>query len=57
VPFQQAGIPAFLAIEADETNYPNYHSTKDTSKNCDPALGNDITRALAATLFDLAIPF
>jgi len=57
VPFQRAGIPAFLSIEADETDYPYYHDTGDTSKNCNAQLGIDIARGLAGTLFDIAQPF
>ena len=29
VPFQQAGIPCYLAIEMDDTAYPGYHKTSD----------------------------
>ena len=29
VPFQQAGIPAFLAIDWDWNSYPHYHESTD----------------------------
>jgi len=56
VPFQQAGIPAFLAIDYDYEDYPYYHQTTDTwfrIRDTVP-LGLQITRASAATLADLA---
>ena len=37
VPFQQAGIPAILAIERDDTDYPDYHRTGDSVKNVNTA--------------------
>jgi Zn-dependent M28 family amino/carboxypeptidase len=57
VPFQNAGIPAILAIEADDTNYPNYHrSTDDFSPaNVNTTQSVVIMRGLAATLCDLAV--
>jgi hypothetical protein len=54
VPFQQAGIPAFLAIEWDYGSYPDYHRSTDTSEKIDASLGVQIMRAMAATLADLA---
>ncbi len=56
VPFQQAGIPAFLAIDYDYEDYPYYHQTTDTWARVQgtAALGLQITRAAAATLADLA---
>ncbi|MHB8079990.1 MAG: M28 family metallopeptidase [Candidatus Krumholzibacteriia bacterium] len=56
VPFQQAGIPAFLAIDYDYEEYPHYHQTSDTWPRIQgtAALGLQISRAAAATLADLA---
>jgi hypothetical protein len=56
VPFQQAGIPAFLAIDYDYDAYPYYHQTNDTWSRIQgtATLGLQITRAAAATLADLA---
>ena len=56
VPFQQAGIPAFLAIDYDYDAYPYYHQTTDTWSHIQgtATLGLQITRAAAATLADLA---
>jgi len=56
VPFQQAGIPAFLAIDYDYESYPYYHQTGDTWLRIQQtaALGLQITRAAAATLADAA---
>jgi hypothetical protein len=56
VPFQQAGYPAFLAIDYDYEAYPYYHQTTDTWSRIQSTapLGLQITRAAAATLADLA---
>lgn len=56
VPFQQAGIPAFLAIEWDWSSYPYYHSTQDTWSNIEATahIGFEITQACAATLAEVA---
>jgi hypothetical protein len=54
VPFQQAGIPAFLAIDWDYPTYPHYHRDTDTSNKIDPTLGVQIMKAMIATLADLA---
>jgi len=56
VPFQQAGIPAFLAIERDWSSYPYYHSTQDNWSNIQTTahIGFEITQACAATLADVA---
>ncbi len=56
VPFQQAGIAAFLAIDWDWNQYPYYHRTNDTWSNiADTAhLGLQIARAAAGTLADVA---
>jgi hypothetical protein len=54
VPFQQAGIPAFLAIDWDYGSYPHYHRNTDTSEYIDPSLGVQIMKAMVATLADLA---
>jgi len=57
VPFQQAGIAAFLAIDWDWNSYPHYHQTTDTWDNvaATAEIGVEITKACAGTLADLAI--
>ena len=57
VPFQQAGIPAFLAIDYDYGSYPGYHQTNDvwTQIAGSAGLGTQITTACAATLAEVAI--
>ena len=57
VPFQQAGIPAFLAIEYDYDDYPGYHQTSDTWSQIagTGVIGTQITIACAATLAEVAI--
>lgn len=55
VPFQKAGYPAFLAIEQDDTNYPDYHRTTDTVKNVNRGQSVDILKGLAGTIYDLAV--
>jgi hypothetical protein len=56
VPFQQAGIPAFLAIDYDYGSYPGYHQTDDNwgqiSASAD--IGTQIIKAVAATLAEVA---
>ncbi len=56
VPFQQAGIPAFLAIEWDWSDYPYYHSTQDNWGNIETTahIGFEISQACAATLAEVA---
>jgi hypothetical protein len=56
VPFQQAGIPAFLAIDMDYEDYPGYHRTTDTWAAIAPtvSIALQICRAAAATLADVA---
>jgi hypothetical protein len=56
VPFQQAGIPAFLAIDWDWGSYPHYHQTSDTWANVASTahIGYEITQACAATLAEVA---
>lgn len=56
VPFQQAGIPAFLAIDWDWADYPYYHRTTDTWEQiaATSPIGLQIARAAAATLADVA---
>jgi hypothetical protein len=56
VPFQQAGIPAFLAIDWDYASYPHYHQTSDTWQAVAPTVGIalQIARAAAGTLADVA---
>eukprot|EP01116_Phalansterium_solitarium_P008978 TRINITY_DN22953_c0_g1_i1.p1 TRINITY_DN22953_c0_g1~~TRINITY_DN22953_c0_g1_i1.p1 ORF type:complete len:456 (-),score=133.87 TRINITY_DN22953_c0_g1_i1:581-1768(-) len=56
VSFQEAGIPAFLAIERDETEYPYYHRTGDTWENISTQQSESIMRGMVATLYDLASP-
>lgn len=51
VPFQRAGIPAFLAIEADDTNYPHYHRSTDTVQWANSDQSVDILKGLAALLY------
>ena len=53
VSFQRAGIPAILAIERDDTNYPYYHQSSDTVKHVNKGQCTDIVKSLAATLVDL----
>lgn len=52
VPFIQAGVPCFLAIQRDDINYFAYHSIKDkeSSMNYDQAMG--ILRMMVSTLYD-----
>ena len=56
VPFQQAGIPAFLAIEWDWDDYPYYHSTQDNWSHVQATshIGFEISQACAATLAEVA---
>lgn len=54
VPFQQAGIPAFLAIDDDWDLYADYHLSTDTYDKVDATLGWRITRAIAGAVVDLA---
>jgi hypothetical protein len=54
VSFQRAGIPAILAIEQDDTNYPCYHRACDAIDQVNPGQSADIVRGLAGTLVDLA---
>jgi len=54
VPFQEAGIPAFLAIERDDTDYHSYHRTTDVAANCNADQSVAILRGLAATMCDAA---
>jgi Zn-dependent M28 family amino/carboxypeptidase len=53
VSFQRAGIPAVLAIELDDTNYPHYHRATDTVSETTPKQAVDIIKGFAATLVDL----
>ena len=56
VPFQQAGIPAFLAIDWDWGSYAHYHHSTDSWANvvATAHIGSEITRACAATLAEAA---
>ena len=56
VPFQDAGIPAILAIDLDWSDYPYYHSTGDTYERTNPAFAVEIGRAALATIAQLAGP-
>ena len=57
VPFQQAGIPAFLAIDYDWGSYPSYHRTTDDWREISDSahIGTQITIACAATLAEVAV--
>jgi len=57
VPFQQAGIPAFLAIDFDYASYPGYHRTTDTWSQVSTTahIGTQITIACAGTLAEVAV--
>lgn len=54
VSFQDAGIPAILAIDLDWDVYPYYHRTTDTFEHVIPDFGIQIARAGAATVAHLA---
>jgi len=56
VPFQQAGIAAFLAIDQDWEEYPYYHQTSDTWAHVEGTvpIALQISRAAAGTLADVA---
>jgi len=54
VSFQQAGIPAFLAIEQDNTDYGQYHRTTDTITYLDLNQSMDILKGMVGTLYDVA---
>jgi hypothetical protein len=56
VPFQDAGIPAFLAIDLDWDEYPYYHRSTDTFDKVDPGFAVKIARAALATAAHLAGP-
>ncbi len=57
VPFQQAGIPAFLAIDYDYAEYPAYHEADDNWLQiaASATLGTQIAIACAATLAEVAV--
>ncbi|KJE91757.1 hypothetical protein CAOG_08638 [Capsaspora owczarzaki ATCC 30864] len=54
IPFQRANIPAILAIEQDDTDYPSYHRTTDTVSNVNEAQSIAILRGLTGTLISAA---
>jgi len=54
VSFQNAGVPSFLAIEQDETNYNCYHATCDQFSNVNSDMATDISKAMAGVLYDVA---
>lgn len=56
VSFQDAGIPAILAIDLDWDEYPYYHRVTDTADKIDPDFGVQIARAGVATIAHLAGP-
>jgi len=54
VPFQQAGIPAILVIERDDTDTPYYHKTTDTWQTLNKEQTVAIMRGVSASICDLA---
>lgn len=54
VPFQQAGIAAFLAIEQEWDEYGCYHRTCDVLAQQDMDMLADVTRAAVGTVGSLA---
>jgi len=54
VSFQQAGIPAILLIEMDDTNTPYYHNTGDTWDTLNGPQTAQVLRGAAGALCDLA---
>jgi len=54
VPFQQANIPAFLAIDWDYPSYEAYHQSDDTLDKVEGELGIEIVKAMAVALADVA---
>jgi Zn-dependent M28 family amino/carboxypeptidase len=54
VSFQNAGVPAFLAIEQDETDYMCYHATCDQFQHVNSNMGTDIAKGMAGVLYDVA---
>jgi len=56
VSFQRAGIPAVLAIELDDTIYPNYHRSTDVfnEHNVNIQQCHDIIRAILSTVIHIA---
>lgn len=54
VPFQQAGIPAILAIDLDWDQYDDYHNVTDTFDKVDTSLGTEITKVIAGSIADIA---
>jgi len=54
VSFQQAGIPAILLIEMDDTNTPYYHNTGDTWNTLNGPQTVQVLRGAAGALCDLA---
>lgn len=57
VSFLEQGIPALLAIEEDWAAYADYHRSTDTFDKVDPALGTQISRAIAGSIADIAAIF
>ncbi len=56
VPFQNAGIPAILAIDLDWGSYAPYHRSNDTYDKTDPTLGHKISQACLAAVAQQAGP-
>jgi len=54
VPFLNADIPCFLAIERDGVEYDHYHRTTDTIDHLSVDQSVDILRGMSGTLYDLA---
>jgi hypothetical protein len=53
-PFAQAGVPAVNLASNNWRTYLDYHSSRDTAQNVDPAMVAEVTRANLATILRLA---
>ncbi len=53
-PCHQAGFPAFLAIEQDNTDYPGYHRTTDQVNYLNVDQSVDIAKAIVGSVWDVA---
>jgi Zn-dependent M28 family amino/carboxypeptidase len=54
VPFINAGIPAVLLIEGNDSANTNVHTARDTMDRLDSSLMTEILRMNLATVIDLA---
>jgi len=54
VPFINSGIPCFLAIEQDDTNYPGYHRTTDEINYLSVEQSMGILKGMTGTLYDIS---